>query len=62
MYKRFSPCVTLVSAATVLLFALYLCGDWRRADLAAQEAKDPKEPKEAAKPGEVSVTASRVRF
>jgi uncharacterized protein (TIGR02231 family) len=49
-----------VGAATVLLGALYLGGASRRADLAAQESKDPKAPKQAVKPAEVTVTPSRV--
>ena len=61
MHKRFSPRVVAGGATTVLLFALCLCGDWRRPDLTAQEAKDPKTSKEAGNPAAtVNVTPSRV--
>src|SRR5437870_5532541 len=60
MLRRFSPRFALVGAMTALLVALFLWADGRRADLAAQEPKEPKEPKPAVKPGEISVTPSRV--
>lgn len=41
VFKRFSPWLAVSGVPTVLvLLALYVSGDWRRADLAAQEPKD----------------------
>src|SRR5262245_51996828 len=62
MSKRVSPWVVGSSVMTVLvLLALLLGGDSRRADLAAQPPKDPKNAKEAGNAaGGVTVTPSRV--
>jgi hypothetical protein len=65
VHKRFSPWFTLVGATTVAVLALYLCGDWSRAKLAAQaakEAKEAKDAKDAAPPAAagVAVTPSKV--
>src|SRR5262249_9082878 len=49
-----------VGPTTLLLFVVLLCGNGRRTDLAAQEPREQKPPKEAAPAPGVTVTPSKV--